>query len=252
MKNDLQNTMLHKAGFTLIELLVVIAIIGLLIAILIPGLMMAQEATRELTCKTNLDQIHKGVFIFVEESEDDRLPMTGWYHYRWVTQITNSIASFEPSLYKCPSDPEPKKDLRLERFGSSVFIPGDRPSNINGTPATFSIPVSYRGFCDALDLSSELGLALSEGRKLTDFRNPSEAFLLVEGHAKAGCTRMDELYDLAKPDASNLYSHFFTWERHTGTTNILYVDGHVDRSSPREVGEMAIAQEYGGIPEEFR
>jgi prepilin-type N-terminal cleavage/methylation domain-containing protein/prepilin-type processing-associated H-X9-DG protein len=45
-----------KKGFTLIELLVVIAIIGLLLAILVPGLKKAKEKASNVICKSNLHQ----------------------------------------------------------------------------------------------------------------------------------------------------------------------------------------------------
>jgi prepilin-type N-terminal cleavage/methylation domain-containing protein len=62
-----------QTGFTLVELLVVIAIIGVLVAILIPAVQSAREASRRNHCINNSKQI--GLAILSYETNRGTLPM---------------------------------------------------------------------------------------------------------------------------------------------------------------------------------
>ena len=61
-----------RSGFTLVELLVVIAIIGILVALLLPAIQAAREASRRSDCINKLHQL--GVAIHNYESAHKRFP----------------------------------------------------------------------------------------------------------------------------------------------------------------------------------
>ena len=75
-----------RRGFTLIELMIVISIVAILIALLLPALRSAREATHRVVCASNLRQT--GIGMITYGNDHDRLPNRNikYSYFRIFTQ----------------------------------------------------------------------------------------------------------------------------------------------------------------------
>jgi prepilin-type N-terminal cleavage/methylation domain-containing protein/prepilin-type processing-associated H-X9-DG protein len=123
----------RRSGFTLVELLVVIAIIGVLVALLLPAVQAAREASRRMNCQNHLRQwalamqnMHGATEALPEGNRGN--PRRVWVVYTWpyvenqnialrfdetkhfyeapntITNTLNGIYCLQAPIYFCPSD----------------------------------------------------------------------------------------------------------------------------------------------------
>lgn len=114
----------NRHAFTLIELLVVIAIVGLLVAILLPALSSAREASRQVLCMSNLKQLTVAISLYGTDSKGyypqmiyNGSPQTS--EMEWLTRLPNwpgsngyktwltALYQYTPTakVFVCPSAP---------------------------------------------------------------------------------------------------------------------------------------------------
>jgi prepilin-type N-terminal cleavage/methylation domain-containing protein/prepilin-type processing-associated H-X9-DG protein len=211
---------LRQRGFTLVELLVVIAIIGILIALLLPGVQAAREAARRMDCRNNLKQIglalhnyHSAHNVFppgrfVNPVDGNGRCFSAYAHLLPYLEANTLFAqinfNYNPEdainavalnqtipFFQCPSDQHQKLQgnsaVHNYPLSTGTTYPVS-PRNAYGTPVTgiFFENSSVR-FADVIDGSSQT-VCISEtviaegGPNVWDGVSPTDGFVLTRGN----------------------------------------------------------------------
>ena len=197
-----------RSGFTLIELLVVIAIIGILVAMLIPGIMAAREDARGVTCGKRLQSWGVALIAYAADN-GDKLPYEDrgeeaagrecWYdaahEYLEMTEDDPKSVKTCPTVSK--KDPNTEESFRM-----------------NSKLAESKAGQYYRPF-----------------RKISSLDNPIRTVLLFDGDVGGDVLSFKGRWRLKNDDVAY---------RHNDRTNILFVDGHVENYGRKKLRQESV------------
>ncbi|MEM6392150.1 MAG: DUF1559 domain-containing protein [Planctomycetota bacterium] len=223
---------LHSA-FTLIELLVVISIVALLIGLLLPALAASRDASRALKCKTQLRQL--GVaFATYAETYDGLIPparvtntaesaFTGLpVGFRWHTHAM--IEWVESTKFTAAQ--QAAGDMAVEGDNNIFICPSSDKSN-NGSLEVFQNSYGMNALLNYEHLKALPGLVdnpvnqwprwRATFKNYYDVKSPTTGMLLIDNR-NPSVTWED--YDFAPLQVGS--------ERHSGSNNALFCDGHVE------------------------
>ena len=211
------------SGFTLIELLVVIAIIAILAAILFPVFARARENARRASCQSNMKQIGLG-FLQYTQDYDEAFPLFGArvnasnVAVDWSLDLQPYLKSMQ--ILVCPSDTGSVVFQNLPGFGTNVR-------------RSYAYANYLRGFSDPFCREAPDNVSKSQA----SVPNVSQTLLLAERRgAGNGSNPAEWNYDnqINATDAVSSAGGQQLWRSpagtdavHLGTTNYLFVDGHV-------------------------
>jgi len=216
-------------GFTLIELLVIIAIIAILAAILFPVFAQAREKARQATCLSNLKQMSLGMRMYVQDYDElyppHRLGPACCYPkaYTWKAAIF-------PYL----------KNLDFERCPSNAFNRIPAVGDLNWVERGEPFPRSY---CIN---SAGLNENIYNARSDATIDRQSEVIMICEcRYGYPNVHPSDQSWSSFKySDGWNATpnSPHGVLQTHQGTSDFVFLDGHVKAIRPIRTVQMPGSQ----------
>jgi prepilin-type N-terminal cleavage/methylation domain-containing protein/prepilin-type processing-associated H-X9-DG protein len=209
-----------RRGFTLIELLVVIAIIAILAAILFPVFAKAREKARQSSCLSNVKQIALAILQYAQDY-DERFPML----YDLGSPRNGLIQTTQPytknyQIHDCPSSDA--KSAATSYLGSRSY--GYHNSLFLAAAACPTLGQVLRP-AEIVMTGDVVGDPNAPGR----FAVPSGGAMKCN-YDGTNCTICGGTHNSLFPSTTSGHSWqnpgFPLLERHNGTGNVAFVDGH--------------------------
>jgi prepilin-type N-terminal cleavage/methylation domain-containing protein/prepilin-type processing-associated H-X9-DG protein len=206
-----------NSGFTLIELLVVIAIIAILASILFPVFGRARENARRSSCQSNLKNIGLGLMMYAQDYDEKQVLVyqNGTCSPSWGELVQPYMKSKQ--VFDCPSNATATV-VACSTPSARVFTDyvangtrwGPRPTNTGfGYPRPMDMADVVTGTVQATSLAS--------------IAEPSRAIEIAEYKGTG---------NYANIDSTSSGNGSFDLTNHLGTSNFLFVDGHVKSMKP--------------------
>ena len=247
-------------GFTLVELLVVIAVIGILVSLLLPALGSVREAAMASMCSSRMRQCGIAMHTYAE-SHGGRLPKVTGHGLEaedsWITKLGPYLEEVDV-IRTCPNDPE--VEYRIDNDLTSYVLNGfcavvdeDEDHDHEDEDEDHDHEDEDEDHADDdHDEHHEHSELAGKYSSLYRLRSASTTILLFEAAAGAHVDHVDSWdwfadeddhadedhdHDHEAEERFESISQEIAVDRHGGSANYLYADGHVARIDSEEVKE---------------
>jgi len=226
---------MNRRGFSIVEVLVVIAVIALVIGLLAPAMAGARAGSRSMKCQANLKQLAVASQNYAAiydawpaairyDSVNGAFRRVSW---DWVTTFSNQVISPGPlwSFTDHPDDVQQCPDCSLaSTFGGDPFTGYNYNTTYIGAEATFPLTGWKK---------------IRAGVPPHACSRSSTCAMFGDGAWKGGANKfMRAPLNSEHQSLGIIYAGGQAF-RHTGWTNIAFVDGHVGAMNKPCQGQLA-------------